>query len=89
MNKKIINRITEVIADDQHHDGAILLRRALVSIFYQGPKWNFPLCDLWRFDSHNLALFQEIINHSVVNQHHELTELAEQSKAYLIKHKVV
>lgn len=89
MDQKIINQISEVISTDQHHDGAILMRRALVSIFYRGPKWNFPLCDLWRLDSHNLALFQEIINHSVVNRHHELANLAEQAKTYLLKHKEV
>ena len=89
MKQETVNRIASVIADDQHHDGANLMRRALVSIFYRGPKWNFPLGELWRFDPDNLALFQEIIDHSVVNRHHELIEFAEQAKAYLVKHKEV
>lgn len=87
--EKLIAQLGNVIADDQHHDGAIIIRKALVSLFYKGPKWNFPICDLRRLDGKNFRLFQTLLNLKHSGQHHELADLAEIAKAYLLRHKEV
>ena len=81
----VISRLEMLLDPNEHHDGAVMMRCALVSLIYNR---GFSLNGLYRFDRGNFGLFVALLDYERQHgQTADLRRLAEMSKDYLVRNK--